>query len=530
MFSALSLSLLLAASAIQPVAAYVAQRKIDERTCKTTTKTTVAILGGGMAGLTAAQALHNESMNDFLILEYRDTLGGRMWHTEFGQDEKGDPYTVELGANWIQGIGSNTTENPIWHLAKKHGLKNTYSNYDSILTYDEHGFSNYTDLLDSYDETSDVASKESGRLLIQNIQDETARSGYALAGWRPGQNDMKAQAVEWWNWDWETAWTPDTSSFIFGMAGDNLTFNQFGPDNNLAVDPRGFRTIITDEAKTFLHEDQVHLNTEVTGIDYSPTGVTIHTKTGDCIRAAYAICTFSLGVLQNSPLKFTPDLPLWKRTAIQSFNMGTYTKIFLQFNETFWPEDTQYFLYASPTERGYYPVWQSLSTPGFLPGSNIIFVTVVQDQAYRAERQSDEETKQEVLAVLRDMFPDKHVPDPIAFMYPRWSMEPWAHGSYSNWPPGTTLEMHQNLRANVDRLWWAGEAGSASYFGFLQGAWFEGREAAMQIVGLLQDRCVRIYGERSCGDRVHYDPLRGSSPVDAYTLINGWPVNSTHLE
>src|ERR1700749_1551051 len=98
--------------------------------------------------------------------------------------------------------------------------------------------------------------------------------------------------------------------------------------------------------------------------------------------------------------------------------MGTYTKIFLQFNETFWDPDTQFFLYASPTTRGYHPVWQSLSTDGFLPGSNIIFVTVVEQQSYRVELQSDEETKAELMAVLREMFPDVKIPEPTAFMYP----------------------------------------------------------------------------------------------------------------
>jgi polyamine oxidase len=36
-----------------------------------------------------------------VIIEYRDTLGGRVAHTDFGKDPKGNPYTVELGANWV---------------------------------------------------------------------------------------------------------------------------------------------------------------------------------------------------------------------------------------------------------------------------------------------------------------------------------------------------------------------------------------------------------------------------------------------
>jgi polyamine oxidase len=103
---------------------------------------------------------------------------------------------------------------------------------------------------------------------------------------------------------------------------------------------------------------------------------------------------------------FEPPLPDWKQNAISSFDMGTYTKIFLHFPTTFWPIDKQYFLYVSPTTRGYYPIWQFLSHKDFLPGSNILFTTVVGDEAYGVENQEDEKTKQEVLVILKQMFPN----------------------------------------------------------------------------------------------------------------------------
>lgn len=225
-------------------------------------------------------------------------------------------------------------------------------------------------------------------------------------------------------------------------------------------------------------------------------------------------------------VKFEPELPQWKQTAIQKFGMGTYTKIFLQFNETFWPDDVEYFLYASPTKRGYYPVWQSLSTEGFLPGSNIIFATVIGDESYRIEQQSDEETKRELLAVLAEMFPNTTIPEPTAITYPRWTETPWSYGSYSNWPLGTTLLMHQNLRANAGRLWFAGEATSAEYFGFLHGAWYEGREAGAQIAAVMQNKCAKFGDQELCGTRPHYDQLHGTSPLEHYTLLNGWATSS----
>lgn len=41
---------------------------------------------------------------------------------------------------------------------------------------------------------------EAGRLLAENLQDQSVRSGLALAGWNPKHGDMAAQAVEWWKW------------------------------------------------------------------------------------------------------------------------------------------------------------------------------------------------------------------------------------------------------------------------------------------------------------------------------------------
>ena len=201
--------------------------------------------------------------------------------------------------------------------------------------------------------------------------------------------------------------------------------------------------------------------------------------------------------------------------------MATYTKIFLQFpaNKVFWDTSTQFFLYADPFTRGYYPLWQSLDGPGFLVGSGILFVTVVNEQSYTAESQTDAETKTQVLAVLRNMFGAANVPEPIAFMYPRWTTTEWARGSYSNWPPGLTLEMHQNLRANVGPVWFAGEHTHPEYYGFLQGAYFEGQRAGEAVAGL-------VNGNGNGTGEMRYEDLHGTTPVGEYTDVNGWEVSS----
>ncbi|PAV17079.1 amine oxidase [Pyrrhoderma noxium] len=55
--------------------------------------------------------------------------------------------------------------------------------------------------------------------------------------------------------------------------------------------------------------------------------------------------------------------------------------------------------------------------------------------------------------------------------------------------PASYVIAHQdNLRATVeDRLWFAGEASSVKYFGFLHGAYFEGQDAGSALAECVQN-------------------------------------------
>lgn len=130
MFSLSPLVLTLLAAG-QLVSAAALPRRDDEKQCR---RTQVAILGAGVAGITIAWALHNASMEDFVIVERNDYIGGRMAHTTFGTNpETGDAYTIELGANWVQGLGSpGGPENPIWTFAKQYKISNTVSTLDGM--------------------------------------------------------------------------------------------------------------------------------------------------------------------------------------------------------------------------------------------------------------------------------------------------------------------------------------------------------------------------------------------------------------
>ena len=51
----------------------------------------------------------------------------------------GNGVNVELGPNWIQGLGEGASQNPIFTLALKDGLKNVFSDFTNLTTFDHNG-------------------------------------------------------------------------------------------------------------------------------------------------------------------------------------------------------------------------------------------------------------------------------------------------------------------------------------------------------------------------------------------------------
>ncbi|THH20703.1 hypothetical protein EW146_g738 [Bondarzewia mesenterica] len=392
----------------------------------------VLILGGGVAGIIAARTLHEKGLDNFLVVEARSELGGRMKSFEFGVP--GNQVVLELGANWIQGtqVGDGPA-NPILTLARKHNLTTQVSDfYDSMTTYDINGRADYLDEFNTAIDAYTNLTIAAGARIPNALVDTTVRTGYSLINSKP--ETAREMACEYYMFDWEYAQTPEQSSWIASSWGNNFTYDidhgGFSDDNLLSIDQRGFSHLIKGEAAEFLTEKQLLLNSTVKSIKYSNEGVTATLVDGTKLSADYAILTFSLGVLQNDDVEFEP-----------------------------------FALYADQ-ERGRYPVWQSLDLEGFFSGSGIVFVTVTGDYSERIEALPDSQIQDEVLGVLRAMYPNTTIPDPIAFHFPRWHSDPLYRGSYSNWPASLFSDHHKNLRATLkERLWFSGEAMSQKYFG-----------------------------------------------------------------
>lgn len=87
----------------------------------------------------------------------------------------------------------------------------------------------------------------------------------------------------------------------------------------------------------------IRFNKNVQKIIYNPCSIDGLTKIecadGSSFIANHLICTISLGVLKKCHLHlFEPILPTWKIAAIDGLMYGTVDKIYVEFEQSFWPQ------------------------------------------------------------------------------------------------------------------------------------------------------------------------------------------------
>ncbi len=126
------------------------------------TSASVLVLGAGIAGLAAAQAL-TEQGRSVIILEARNRVGGRMWT----DSSLGVP--LDLGASWIHGVNGN----PITKLAKQFGVKTVPTDDENSIMFNADG-SEYSDV--EWEETESLFEEiyEEVALMQEETESDTS--------------------------------------------------------------------------------------------------------------------------------------------------------------------------------------------------------------------------------------------------------------------------------------------------------------------------------------------------------------------
>ncbi|KAB5520480.1 hypothetical protein DKX38_024799 [Salix brachista] len=391
-------------------------------------RSSVIIIGAGISGVSAGKVLAENGIKDMVILEASDRIGGRIRKDNFGG------VSVELGAGWIAGVGGKES-NPVWELASQSGLRTCFSDYSNARynIYDRSGKIFPSGVAaDSYKKAVDLAN-ENLKSLEANLVGELIEP--------PSSPKTPIElAIDFILHDFEMAGRETETLMGYSVKTEVepiSTYVDFGEREFLVADERGYEHLLYKMAENFLFtsegkilDNRLKLNKVVRELQHSRNGVAVKTEDGCIYEASYVILSVSIGVLQSDLISFRPPLP--------------------------------------HMENAY-------------PGSNILVVTLTNGESKRIEAHSDEETLEEAMGVLRDMF-GPHIPNATDILVPRWWNNRFQRGSYSNYPIISDNQDVHDIKAPVGRIFFTGEHTSERFSGYVHGGYLSGIDTSNSLL------------------------------------------------
>ncbi|KAG4935730.1 hypothetical protein JHK85_050649 [Glycine max] len=400
----------------------------------------VIVIGGGMAGIAAARALHNASFQ-VVLLESRDRIGGRI-HTDYSFG-----FPVDLGASWLHGVSN---ENPLASVIGRLGLPLYRTSGD-----------NSTDKIRQ--ESSEDMSVLRGLSIVFDRKPELRLEGLAH------------KVLQWYLCRME-GWFAADSDTISLKGWDQEVLLPGG--HGLMV--RGYLPVINTLAKGL----DILLGHRVTKVVRRYNGVKVTVESGKTFFADAAVIAVPLGVLKAKKILFKPKLPDWKEAAIADLGIGLENKIILHFENVFWP-NVEFLGVVADTSYGCSYFLNLHKAAG-----HAVLVYMPSGQlAKDVEKMSDEAAVNFAFMQLKKILPDAS--SPIQYLVSRWGSDINSLGSYSYDAVGKPHELYERLRVPVDNLFFAGEATSMSYPGSVHGAFSTGMMAAEDC----RMRVLERYGE-----------------------------------
>ncbi|XP_009777198.1 polyamine oxidase 2 isoform X1 [Nicotiana tabacum] len=425
----------------------------------------VIVIGGGMAGLTAARTLQDESFQ-VVVLESRDRIGGRV-HTDYSFG-----FPVDLGASWLHGV---CKENPLAPLIGKLGLPLYRTSGDNSVLYD-HDLESYglfdmdgnqvcQDLVAKVGETFESILKETDQIRQESSEDMSISRAISMVFERRPDlrlSGLAHKVLQWYLCRME-GWFAADADTISLKCWDQEELLPGG--HGLMV--RGYKPVINTLAKGL----DIRLGHRVTEVVRRYNGVKVTVEDGSSFVADAAIIAVPLGVLKSNCIKFEPRLPEWKEAAIKELGVGIENKIILHFQDVFWPNVEFLGVVAESSYECSYFLNLHKAT-----GHPVLVYMPAGQLARDIGELSDEAAANFAFKQLKRILPNATAP--IQYLVSHWGTDTNSLGSYSYDTVGKPHDLYERLRVPVDNLFFAGEATSSDYPGSVHGAYSTGLLAA----------------------------------------------------
>ena len=456
----------------------------------------VLILGAGVAGLSAARRLSESGINDFLILEQRDKIGGRVQSVQFAGT------TVELGPQWVLNVDPTVLEerqHPLWPLVQKCNVSVRDAPLGTLgsVTYNSQGedISQSPELLSALGRYLAATSPDVVANILSGLsdgEDLTVAAGLREGGW--SARSAIEEFVEYIQYDVGPARSTDTTSYreAFDPTINAMRLFSFGTNisSYIVTDPRGYIAIAECGVDEFLlpNDERLVLDSTVHTVSWGDECVCgIATSNGEDREycAQYAILTFSVGELPSDAINFVPKLSISTRLNLQKLEMANFLKIYIAFNETFWDTGVDFIFYLDEINgREYYP-WFAPWGDFFPHKPPIIQTFLTGDTALRVAQQDLEITKQQISEVMRNIYGDA-ASDPVDIIMHDFITNRYFLGDFSTTIPGAGSNTRDLLNHPFGRLYLAGEAYINALSSTVHGAAIHGYEVGGRVAQELQ--------------------------------------------
>ncbi|KAK6917996.1 Amine oxidase [Dillenia turbinata] len=415
----------------------------------------VIVIGGGIAGVAAARALHDASFQ-VVLLESRDRLGGRVYtNYSFG-------FPVDLGASWLHGV---CKENPLASVIGRLGLPLYRTSGDNSVLYD-HDLESYALFDTDGNQVPQELVTQTDKVRQEFNEDMSILRAFSIVFERRPELRLQGLAhkvLQWYLCRME-GW--------FAADADTISLKCW--------DQASYLPVINSLAKGL----DIRLGHRVTRVARRYNGVKVTVDDGRTFTADAAVITVPLGVLKSKSIKFEPKLPNWKEEAIADLGVGIENKIILHFEEVFWPNVEFLGLVAEASYGCSYFLNLHKAT-----GHSVLVYMPAGQLARDLEKMSDQTAANFAFMQLKKILPDASAP--IHYLVSHWGTDVNTLGSYSYDTVGKPHDLYEKLRIPVDNLFFAGEATSVNYPGSVHGAFSTGLMAAEDC----RMRVLERYGE-----------------------------------